>query len=76
MQVFLPDNDVDKGWFAGTWDSDLDISLGCTNTSVDIPHHLNAMMGIYFFALGDVNMLIEGVEHHFPEKSCLIIEAG
>ena len=32
------------------------------------------MMEIYFFARGDVNMLIEGVEHHSPELSCLIIE--
>ncbi len=34
------------------------------------------MMEIYFFARGHVNMLIEGVEHRSPEKSCLIIEPG
>ena len=69
MQVLLPDNDVDKGVFAGTWDSDLDISLGCADRGVDVPHNQNALMEIHFFARRDVNMLIEGVEHHFPEKS-------
>ncbi|MEM7365482.1 MAG: AraC family ligand binding domain-containing protein [Pseudomonadota bacterium] len=76
MQVFRPDNDVDKGWFAGPWDSDLDISLGYANTGVDIPHHHKTMREIYFFARGDVTMLIDGVEHHFPEQSCVIIEPG
>ena len=76
VQVLLPDNDVDKGLFAGPWDSNLDISLGYADTGVDIPHNQNAMMDIHFFARRDVNMLIEGVEHHFPEKSGLIIETG
>lgn len=39
MRIVQPDLAIDKGWFAGPWDSDLDISIGYANTGVNEPHY-------------------------------------
>lgn len=76
MRVIEPDLSVAKGWFAGPWDSDLDISVGYANAAINEPHFHRRMTEIYFFARGEATMLIDGRELRFKEKSCVIIDPG
>ncbi|MBT4498301.1 MAG: cupin domain-containing protein [Gemmatimonadetes bacterium] len=76
MRIVQPDLNIDKGWFAGPWDSDLDISIGYANTAVNEPHYHRTMTEIYFFARGQVSMVVDGQEICFTEKSGVIIEPG
>lgn len=76
MRIVQPNLTVAKGWFAGPWDSALDISIGYANTAVNEPHFHRRMTEIYFFARGQTTMLVDGQEVVFAEKSCAIIEPG
>ena len=67
---------MDKGWFAGPWDSDLNISIGYANTALNEPHYHKTTTEIYLFAHGRTTMLVNGEEFHFPEKAGVLIEPG
>ncbi len=76
MRIVERNTNVDKGWFAGPWDSDLDISIGYANTAIDEPHYHKRTTEIYLFAHGETTMLVDGKEFHFTERSGVIIEPG
>ena len=76
MRIFETDTNLEKGWFAGPWDSDLNISIGYANTGINELHYHKATTEIYLFVHGDTTMLIDGEEFYFAEKSGVIIEPG
>ena len=76
MRIVEPNTNIDKGWFAGPWDSDLNISIGYANTAIDEPHYHKTTTEIYLFARGETTMLVDGEEFHFAERSGVIIEPG
>ena len=76
MKLYQPDDAVAKGWFAGPWDSDLDISIGYANTSVDEPHYHKTMREIYLFARGSGTMLVDNQRIEIPEGAVIVIEPG
>ena len=76
MRIIEPDTHMDKGWFAGPWDSDLNISIGYANIAINEPHYHKTTTEIYLFAQGDTTMLVEGEQLYFAEKSGVIIEPG
>ena len=76
MRVTRPDAAIDKGWFAGPWDSDLAINIGYANAAVAERHYHRTMTEIYFIARGNVILDIDGQEVTVHEKSAVIIEPG
>ncbi len=76
MRIIEPDNKMEKGWFVGPWDSDLNISIGYANTAINEPHYHRSTTEIYLFAHGHITMLVDGEEFSFAEKSGVIIEPG
>ena len=52
MRILEPNTNIDKGWFAGPWDSDLTISIGYANTALNEPHCHKTTTEIYLFAHG------------------------
>ena len=52
MRILEPNTNIDKGWFAGPWDSDLNISIGYANTALNEPHCHKTTTEIYLFSHG------------------------
>ncbi len=60
MKLYQPDDRLAKGWFAGPWDSDLEIAVGYASTTVDQPHYHRTMREVYLFSRGSSTMLVDG----------------
>jgi hypothetical protein len=52
MRIERADPNVDKGWLAGRWNSELDFSIGYANTGVNEPHVHAKVTEIYLVARG------------------------
>lgn len=76
MRIEKPDPSKPKGWYAGPWDSALDISIGYANEGVDDPHEHRQMTEVYFIARGSVEMRIEGQKVVAHEGEAVIVEPG
>ena len=69
MKGYTPDCDIAKGWFAGSWDSDLAISVGYANTGVDEPHFHKSITKLYLVALGSAAIRVDGKVIVLQERS-------
>lgn len=76
MRIEKPDPNKPKGWYAGPWDSALDISIGYANQGVDDPHEHQRMTEVYFIARGSVEMRIESETVTLHEGETVIVEPG
>lgn len=76
MRIEKADETIAKGWYTGPWDSDLDISLGFANESVDEPHYHQQMTEIYFMARGTTTMLIGDQIIELVANDVIIVEPG
>jgi len=76
MRIEKSNPDIPKGWYAGPWDSDLDISLGFANEGVDEAHLHRRMREIYFMARGSVEMRVEQETVTLGQDDIIIIEPG
>lgn len=65
-----------KGWFAGPWDSGLDISVGFANQGVDEPHVHVRITEIYLIARGSSSIRVESETVELESGDILIIEPG
>lgn len=65
-----------KGWFAGPWNSDLDISVGFANSGIDDPHAHTRVTEIYLVAHGSSSIRVEEETIELREGDALIIDAG
>ena len=76
MRIEKADPDIAKGWYAGPWDSDLNISIGFANEGVDEPHVHQQMTEIYFMARGSVQMRVEQETVTLEQDEVVIIAPG
>ncbi len=65
-----------KGWLAGPWDSDLQISIGFANGGVDEPHVHSAIAEVYLVARGSASIRVERDTIELHEGDILIVEPG
>lgn len=68
MHVERADLGVDKGWYAGPWNSDLAVSVGYANAGVDEPHVHSRIVEIYLIARGTSEIRVE--------QETIVLEAG
>ena len=76
MRIEKADRSIAKGWYAGPWDSHLDISIGYANEGVDEPHLHERMTEIYFMARGTVEMRVETETVVLGAGEVIIVEPG
>ena len=67
---------LNKSWFIGPWDSNLDISIGYANTGVDEPHVHQNITEIYLVASGESELRVEKQAVHLCAGDMLVIEPG
>lgn len=65
-----------KGWFAGSWNSDLEISVGYANEGIDEPHVHSEITEIYLIARGQAVIRVEKQNVDLTSGDMLILEAG
>jgi mannose-6-phosphate isomerase-like protein (cupin superfamily) len=68
MRLFRLDPAIDKGWYAGPWNSSLPISIGYANAGIDLPHLHRQITEIYLIARGTAKLCVD--------NQTLIISAG
>lgn len=76
MRVMRSDPQLDKGWFAGPWNSDLTVSIGYANRGIDEPHFHNQITEIYLVAQGICQMRVEQVTIELSPGDMVIIKPG
>ena len=76
MNIRHFDPQLDKGWYTGPWDSNLDISIGYANTGVDEPHVHQQITEIYLVASGESDLRVEKQTVHLRTGDVLVIEPG
>jgi len=59
MRIEHADPTVDKGWYAGPWNSDLTLSAGYANKGIDEPHLHTQITEIYLVARGSAEIRVE-----------------
>ena len=76
MRIEKADQSIAKGWYVGSWDSDLEISIGYANEGVNEPHLHKQMTEIYFIARGTVEMRVDMQTVVLKEKEVIVVEPG
>lgn len=59
MHLYRADPTIDKGWYAGSWNSDLPISIGYANARIDQPHLHRKVTEIYLIAYGTALLKVD-----------------
>jgi mannose-6-phosphate isomerase-like protein (cupin superfamily) len=70
------DKNKAKGWYAGPWDSKLDIPIGYANQGIDEKHLHSTMFEIYLIAKGTSTIVINGKEIILKEGDMMVVEPG
>jgi len=76
MRIERSDPNVDKGWLAGRWNSELDFSIGYANTGVNEPHVHSEVTEIFLVARGTAQMRIEAQTIALRPGDVLIVHPG
>ncbi len=76
MRIEKANSNVAKGWYLGSWDSNLDMAIGYANEGVDDPHLHRRMTEIYFMARGTVEMRVEMDTITLYEDDVIVINPG
>ena len=76
MRVERADPNGAKGWYAGPWDSDLQIAVGYANEGVDEPHVHRRITEIYLVARGASEVRVERETVRLEAGDILIVEPG
>ncbi len=76
MRLSHVDWSVDKGWYAGPWNSELPISLGYANQGVDEPHLHSHITEIYLIARGTSVIRVERQDITLEAGDLIVIEPG
>jgi mannose-6-phosphate isomerase-like protein (cupin superfamily) len=56
MDLYHTDRSQAKGWYAGHWNSKMNIALGFANQAIDEPHDHRRVDEIYLVARGEVSL--------------------
>ena len=76
MRIDHANHDAGKGWYAGPWNSSLDISVGYANRGIDEPHVHTQITEVYVVARGTSQMRIEHETVILAEGDMIVIEHG
>lgn len=68
MRIERADTRSDKGWYLGSWNSDLKIAIGYASTGINEPHVHAQISEIYLIARGTSEMRVE--------QETIILQAG
>jgi len=67
---------LDKGWYAGPWESDLAVAVGYAHKGIDEPHVHRKMTEIYLVARGTSVLQVGQETVHLAAGDVAIIEPG
>lgn len=67
---------MNKGWYIGPWNSDLQISLGYAKTGIDQSHKHTRITEIYLVAHGSAQMRIEQEFLTVTTGDMILVEPG
>lgn len=76
MRIERADPTADKGWCAGTWNSDLTVSIGYANAGINEPHVHRRINEIYLVARGQAEVRVEQQTFTLQTGDVLIVEPG
>ena len=76
MEHLLCNEDADKGWYLGPWNSELPIPVGYANRGVDERHCHAQMHEIYLVACGRSEVIVEGRRLTLQAGDVLLVEPG
>ena len=76
MRIEHANRNIGKGWYAGPWNSNLDISVGYANEGIDEPHVHTRITEIYLVAQGTARMRIEQDTITLVEGDMVVVEPG
>ena len=76
MRLLRLDPDIDKGWYAGPWNSDLPISIGYANTGIDLPHLHRQITEIYLIAHGTAVLAIDNQSLTVSAGDMILVQPG
>ena len=76
MRIERAASSVPKGWYLGTWDSELAVSIGYANAGVDEPHLHTEITEIYLVARGVSRLRVEFETVQLEAGDIVVIEAG
>lgn len=65
-----------KGWYAGPWNSELEISIGYANQGVDEPHLHTRITEIYLVARGNSSIRVDQQTVTLNAGDMLVLEPG
>ena len=66
----------DKGWFAGPWNSDLEISVGFANKGINDPHVHSRITEVYLVARGTAELRVEQETVQLSAGDMIAVEPG
>lgn len=69
-------NSEAKGWSIGSWNSDMNISIGYANEGIDEPHLHTEITEIYLVARGTATIRIEQKDVELSSGNILVVEVG
>lgn len=70
------DKNEAKGWFAGPWNSKLDIPIGYANQGINERHLHSTMFEIYLIAKGISTIIIGDKEIILKPGDMMVVEPG
>ena len=76
MRLLRLDPAIDKGWYAGPWNSGLPISIGYANTGIDLPHLHRQITEIYLIARGTAQMNVANQTLTVSAGDMILIQPG
>ena len=65
-----------KGWLAGPWDGDLQVSVGFATEAIDEPHRHSTIAEIYLVAKGSATARVETDTVELSAGDVLIVDPG
>lgn len=74
--IYLESDSSAKGWFAGPWNSKLDISVGYANQGINELHLHNKMNEVYLVARGGSVAIVNDKEIKLKAGDMLVVEPG
>ena len=65
-----------KGWYAGPWESSLEVAVGWARAGIDEPHLHERLTELYLVARGAATARVEGETVALVADDLLIVEPG
>ncbi len=74
--IYFESDKSAKGWFAGPWNSKLEIAVGYANQGINEKHYHSDMNEVYLVAKGESLAEVEGKQVKLKVGDILVVEPG